>query len=473
MMAPEQAKRKQPGAERTRAHPGWYHALTLRERLALLRREAGRLPELETGDATGAERALHAWHAQPPFDQETLWAERLALEGISEAELAVLLGERGETGWARLVEPPAWVDELEHVFAQPMAGADLAWFDEVLVPPSEGTAGPQSPDEARLPAQSFLPVLSPLLARGVARLQAGLAEILNGDATPPVDPAAAPRLFLPALARQLLQQATRTLTLELHVARLEGRLSGETPEERFGQFVTRLTDPEHLWPLLTEYAPLARLLIETLQRWVAFSLEVVQHLCTDWKEICRVLAPGEAPGTLCQVIAGIGDLHQGGKSTLILQFTSGWRLVYKPRSLAVDVHFQQLLADLNARGAQPPFRLLGVLDKGDHGWAEYVAPGSCTTREELSRFYERQGGYLALLYVLEATDFHYENLIAAGEHPMLVDLEALFHPRPEELASTAQARRHWETLAHSVLRVGLLPHGQESISVGWGDTPGK
>ena len=40
----------------------------------------------------------------------------------------------------------------------------------------------------------------------------------------------------------------------------------------------------------------------------------------------------------------------------------------------------------------------------------------------MKRFYERQGGYLALLYMLQATDFHHENLIAAGEHPVLLDL---------------------------------------------------
>ena len=39
------------------------------------------------------------------------------------------------------------------------------------------------------------------------------------------------------------------------------------------------------------------------------------------------------------------------------------------------------------------------------------------------RFYRRQGALLALLYALEATDFHAENLIASGEFPVLIDLE--------------------------------------------------
>jgi type 2 lantibiotic biosynthesis protein LanM len=54
------------------------------------------------------------------------------------------------------------------------------------------------------------------------------------------------------------------------------------------------------------------------------------------------------------------------------------------------------------------------------------------------------------LYALEAADFHCENLIAAGENPMPIDLEALFHPRfPEDGGH--------DCLADSVLKAGLLP----------------
>ncbi|WP_278562838.1 DUF4135 domain-containing protein [Fischerella thermalis] len=53
---------------------------------------------------------------------------------------------------------------------------------------------------------------------------------------------------------------------------------------------------------------------------------------------------------------GAGDSHHGGKSVFILEFESGWQLVYKPRSLAVDGHFQELLLWLNQQGTHPPFK---------------------------------------------------------------------------------------------------------------------
>jgi type 2 lantibiotic biosynthesis protein LanM len=142
---------------------------------------------------------------------------------------------------------------------------------------------------------------------------------------------------------------------------------------------------------------------------------------------------------------------------LIATFASGFKLVYKPRGMAVDVHFQSLLEWLNGRGARPGFRTLTVLDRGSYGWVEFANAASCQTDGEVRRFYERLGGYLAILYALEATDFHYENLIAAGEHPVLLDLEAFFHPRLGELDAPQRDNGASTAIYDSVLSVGLLP----------------
>ena len=226
-----------------------------------------------------------------------------------------------------------------------------------------------------------------------------------------------------------------TMALELHVSRLQGDLRGDTAEDRFRSFLERMRQREHAVGLLQEYPVLARQLVEAIDRWVAFGLEFLRHLCTDLEAIRETFSPEGDPGTLTGVAGGLGDSHRGGRSVLIAEFRSGLRVVYKPRDLAVDVHFQELLSWLNERGDHPPFRTLKILDRGTHGWVEFVAEQACTSPDEVRRFYRRQGGYLALLHALDATDFHFENLIAAGEHPVLIDLEALFHPREEPGAS--------------------------------------
>ena len=275
----------------------------------------------------------------------------------------------------------------------------------------------------------FLSLIEPLIGQGHVRLHEGV-EVLSGMYTQvPFDPITVEALLLADLSGHLLGILNRTLVLELHVARLQGLLTGETSSERFRSFVERLRHREVALALFEEYPVLARLLATAIDRFVDFGLEFLQHLCADWQAVRALFSPDKDPGVLTQVRGGAGDTHRGGRAVLIAGFSSGFRVVYKPRSLAVDVHFQEILAWLNARGDHPPFRTLNVLERGSHGWVEFVPANGCTTPEEVQRFYQRQGGYLAILYALEATDFHFENLIASGEHPVLIDLESLFHPR--------------------------------------------
>ena len=244
----------------------------------------------------------------------------------------------------------------------------------------------------------------------------------------------------------------------MNIARLRQSLQGETPEERFLDFCQQLRQPGALLDLLKLYPSLGRLLAEAVERHVAFYEEVLQHLCADWQEICSTFTPQHDPGLVVNIEGGLGDTHRGGRSVIKLTCESGFQIIYKPRSLQVDLHFQEVLRWLNARGWSPAFQPLTLLDKCTHGWSEYVTARSCTSREELARFYERQGGYLGLLYSLDATDLHFENLIASGEHPFIIDLESLFQPRLRKGPVLPQVSQvSTDVLAQSVLRMGLLP----------------
>jgi len=255
------------------------------------------------------------------------------------------------------------------------------------------------------------------------------------------------------LAERLLTITTRTMVLELNVARMEGVLEGDTPEQRFEHFLNRLCEPEVAQRLLDEYPVLVEQVENRLARWSDYSLEFLRHLCEDWETLRETFFDSHL-GELTHIRMGAGDTHRGGRSVILLEFAQGTRLVYKPRSLAVDGHFNGLLNWLNEQGAEPSLRPLKSVDGGRHGWAEFVSRAGCETIEEVTRFYQRQGAYLAVLYALEATDFHAENLIAAGEHPMLIDLEALFHPR---FSTDYAVENAYGALGYSALRVGLLP----------------
>lgn len=59
-------------------HPKWYKALTLTERLALLRSD-GSAPELTAAERAWAEERIERWRAQAPFKNPSVYAQRLAI----------------------------------------------------------------------------------------------------------------------------------------------------------------------------------------------------------------------------------------------------------------------------------------------------------------------------------------------------------------------------------------------------------
>ncbi|KQX71479.1 hypothetical protein ASD48_14025 [Streptomyces sp. Root1310] len=464
--------------------PEWYRAFSLLERGdrgdrssdGRDRGDRGDTPSIrptETSYASdllleGAPGRLKAWKSQKPFERRPLFAQRLAQDSLSESDLLALLAEHPESLKTRVQATPDWLTVLRQAFTHP----DSAERAEEWAPLLEKA-------EADHPLAAGLLAVGPLLWHFFDRLQERIRGLREEVGFLPFDMKKLPGVYLANLAPLILFQLSKPILLELHVARLEGRLEGGTAEERFEDFFRRLRQEGSIVAVLAKYPVLARQLVLTTEQWADYLYEFLTHLCADWQSVRAAFAPGGDPGPLVDVEAGKGDRHRKGRSVLLLRFGSGMKLLYKPRSLGVDVHFQELLSWLDDRGAEPALRPLKLVDCGDHGWSEFVEATPCTCEEEIVRFYERQGSYLALLYVLDAADLHNENLLAAGEHPMLVDLEALFHPHVHA-EGPALGNLAVGALDRSVWQVGLLPRrvwsDQNSIGVdmsGLGGQPGQ
>ncbi|MEO1088654.1 MAG: type 2 lanthipeptide synthetase LanM, partial [Acidobacteriota bacterium] len=303
----------------------------------------------------------------------------------------------------------------------------------------------------------FLPLVEPLIHDAVGRLRTRIADEIAGSPVAHFDPDTVAKLQVPALPGRLVMLIRRVLILELNIARLEGVLSGETPEERFEDFIARIGSADEQKRIFAEYPVLARQITTRIDQWVDAGHEFVQHLKQDWDDLCRRFGGGEHLGTLVEAKASLGDSHRGGRTVMRVAFSGGLRVIYKPRSLASEVRFNGLLEWLNDAGFEPGFRTLAVLDRGDHGWVEMVETGPCSTPGQVERFYQRHGALCALLYVLNANDIHYENILASGEHPMLIDMETLFLPRITAMTAGTEPT-FMERMKRSALTSGLLPN---------------
>jgi type 2 lantibiotic biosynthesis protein LanM len=331
----------------------------------------------------------------------------------------------------------------ENTVAQAVPGlADSAAFlaFALVNVPEEGVA--PTADDAGTLAELAHP-LRPFV--DATRLVAGAHATVEGVDFDRVWPGVAA-----TLAERIAQLAGQVVVEELN----RQALPGTDGRDRFVRFLTTLSRRAELAALLDRYPVLAQLLaVECLGTATAL-VELLDRFAADHAAIDENLLPGLT--TLTGVRFEAGDRHAGHRTVAMLEFTDGRTLVYKPRPLALHERWNGLLAWF--RGLRPDLapRAVTLLARDGYGWMEFIAPQPCADVADVEAFYRRQGALLVLCYALDAIDMHCENVIAAGAHPVLVDVETLFHPawRPNTDTGDDPALA---ALNDSVARTGMLP----------------
>ncbi|WP_425412918.1 type 2 lanthipeptide synthetase LanM family protein [Micromonospora nigra] len=311
---------------------------------------------------------------------------------------------------------------------------------------------------------SFDPVLEHLIAPQAQRLVDQLDAVagLGGEERTAILNSATR-----AWRNSVRPKVTRALVLDVHAARISGRLTGPDPRSRWEHWL-ELTATDGFWSTMDGRFPTLRRRVDTLLVNSRHAVVRFAHrFAVDRSHLqpAAVLPAGDP--TLLDVEFGSGDTHRGGQTVALARCAAG-TVVYKPRSLRVDAALAGLVARLLPD--EPPatrIRVPTVLVRDDHGWAAHVAHRYCTTDEELRAFYRGLGHWTAVMRMLGGSDLHAENLIAAGPVPVIVDCETLFTPQLPLLPSgyglaTDRAAR---TLNSSVLGTGLLPG--RGVALAW------
>lgn len=386
-------------------------------------------------------RRLARWRRSAGFEDDSDWQTRLAADGLDDQLMMRLLGEIPQSLGSRVsgVDWTAWWDPED------------SWEFEPSTRPPEGDISPE--DVPYFAA----PVAGRLIFPTVRRLRDKLVELSAGATS--FDPIRLTEQLSDALLWQVHRMLGRTMSLELHLARNNGELTAEHPQGRFAQFMGGMRDPARQARLFRDYPVLARQIITAVRQWYDSSLRLIQRIIADGPLLRDYFADGVELGAIQAIRCEAGDQHLNGQTVAIVDWDSGITLVYKPRSMRLDIAFTALVDWLNEAGLAHSLRTTNCLDRGTYGWSEFLEANPCTSKAEIQRFYHRQGAMLALLALLRANDMHAENLIAVGEHPMLIDLETLCQPRlPGGNNALADAEKlAQETATSSVLQVGLLP----------------
>ncbi|RBP02480.1 type 2 lanthipeptide synthetase LanM family protein [Rossellomorea aquimaris] len=264
------------------------------------------------------------------------------------------------------------------------------------------------------------------------------------------------RELIQNLANELVSLLSRSAVLELHIYKLKEELTGDTPEERFSSFIEKqFGDPHQLVSFYTEYVTLARLLTTRTIFFVNNMKETLDHYVADYDELVSTMEIGNAK--IVALKPGMGDTHQKGHTVIRFEFDSGQTVFYKPKNLKVALSYNHLIKWINSKNELLDMPFYKIICRDTYSWEYNIEKKECVNEKQIANFYERFGQILGIMYCLKGGDFHYENLIAQGEYPYIIDLETLFQQSPPlnfpDFANIKAKDAHVE----SVLFTSLLP----------------
>jgi type 2 lantibiotic biosynthesis protein LanM len=334
--------------------------------------------------------------------------------------------------------PPEWTDRLDHLLA----------FVESRE--SAGSRLVEAADDA-----PFVHALAPLVAFASERVAwDSFADSLSERARLDLELWLLDRLSRLSAHALFIEFKTFLASRDRELALADDPEMPDEPRRYYDRFVADLFEGE-LRSLFEEYATLARMSVTLSDQWV----DAVEQFGTDLRADRDALAetfPAAEPLGRVTDLDHHGDPHQGGRVVFHVTFESGLELAYKPRDVGAEARFADLVSWVNAESDLPDLEVLDCLNRDDHGWMEWAQSASCESPEAVGRYYRRAGSLVCLLYALNFTDGHLENVVAAGEYPVVVDLETVMHP-DLPLAALPTTSELPELQKQSVLRTGLLP----------------
>lgn len=281
----------------------------------------------------------------------------------------------------------------------------------------------------------------------------GIAEVcdIKKEELPPFS-----QELINAFISHMQEISLRTLIFEMEVCEECGELLGDDEKEKYNFFANvLLTDENYLQELYREYPVMYTAMLNAIGDWIRNICEVLECFGEDKVGINQKFYKDNPCQKIETIDGGKSDRHNGGHRVYILELDNGQKIVYKPRSMAIDEKYRAFLQWI-FEGIGVPFWWNKIWDRGQYGWSEWVSAEPCSTYEQLERYYQRNGILLCVSYLLGSEDLHYENLIAHGEYPVIIDLEMGIGSR-----GIQEATEEWsisERIYHeSVLQTGLLP----------------
>lgn len=226
--------------------------------------------------------------------------------------------------------------------------------------------------------------------------------------------------------------------------------------EAYEAFLQRLLNGRFV-KFFRTYSVAGRRLVDTVDNWKETVTEFCRRYDNDRETIGERITGNP---TLREVVPGLGDTHEGGRTVVACTFSDDSVWYYKPRPPEPETIVGAVFEWANTTTVDAPV----ILNRGEYSWSAAI-PHTEVDSGKQDRYYRRAGRLAAVSYLLRCGDLHYENVVAHGATPRVIDWEVVadvdgFARR----LPAAEAERRLELLAFndSIFSTGLFPCDTDS-----------
>ena len=270
-------------------------------------------------------------------------------------------------------------------------------------------------------------------------LEGPLAEVLNRN----------------ILLELLIKVSKRVLIEDLNIRREMGALAGDTEEAQYEDYVwNHLMDPAYVDALFQEYPVWKETLLQVTEYFIRNIKELIQHLCADRNDLNAEFFSTDIFDKIRRITGSGSDTHCENRIVYCVELDNGKRLYHKPRVNTGVRFFNELYTKLCASLDIASY-INPVYMNTDYVWEKEAVYAECENEAQVYNYFVRLGIILAICHVCHGGDMHYENMIASGEFPIIIDFETLVQLPPKQAETAEKTANH--IIGESVLPIGILP----------------
>ncbi|WP_353065842.1 DUF4135 domain-containing protein [Arcanobacterium hippocoleae] len=246
----------------------------------------------------------------------------------------------------------------------------------------------------------------------------------------------------------------KTFVYEMHVYREQMKLPIDTnSSEAFNLFLAHFsTDTIQNW--FVKYPVLKSMVTSAIDGLFDFSVELFSNLQKDSKHLVDSGLIGAGSQIDDAILLG-SDWHNRSRCVVAFSVDSTPAVVYKPKSLAVDVCFDKLFHIISRNEDEFLSPVPLTLNYDAYGWQRFISARPIAD-SLLGESFRKLGFVSALLTAMGASDIHDENLVFSDGHPFLIDLETAMQSRSVQF-STDLSGCLLKTLFRSICSTSIIP----------------